>query len=153
MKKRPILDEFWEKVDRRGNDECWPWKAYVNQNGYGVFHLGRKTVLAHRFSYQINVGEIPDGKSVLHKCDNRPCINPAHLYPGTALDNARDRETRGRAVYLPGAANGRAILTAVQVAAIRARHSQGGITLTELGKQYGVGRPAIGHIVRGRNWK
>jgi hypothetical protein len=80
-------------------DECWLWGAYISPSGYGQTRIGGKagkTVLAHRLSWLVNVGEIPDGLHVLHKCDNPPCCNPNHLFLGTNLDNIKDRVSKNR---------------------------------------------------------
>lgn len=75
---------FWEKVDRRGPDECWPWTGWVNRGGYGRFKLDQATtVAAHRQAYLLEVGPIPTGLTLDHLCRNRACCNPAHLEPVT----------------------------------------------------------------------
>ena len=89
---------FWVKVDIKNSDECWIWKAgvhgYGNRNKYGSFWNGAKMEKAHRVSYELEYGTIPEGLSILHKCDNKLCVNPNHLYAGTAADNIHDRESR-----------------------------------------------------------
>lgn len=75
---------------------CWVYMGYKNEGGYGRFRANGKKVLAHRFSYQMKVGSIPDGMLVLHKCDNPACINTEHLYLGKDKDNAEDRSKRNR---------------------------------------------------------
>lgn len=86
------LIEFESKFRRGQPDECWEWDGCRNGKGYGQFCNTR----AHRFSYMVYVGKIPDGLFVCHHCDNPPCVNPAHLYAGTAKDNVRDCIARGR---------------------------------------------------------
>jgi hypothetical protein len=95
--RRPTLEErFWPKVDRRGPDECWPWKRSLNQAGYGRFSLNNKHVQAHRIAYTLTIGPIPDGLTIDHLCHgadetcpggrtclHRRCVNPAHLEPVT----------------------------------------------------------------------
>lgn len=98
-------DRFWSKVDRRGADECWPWRGAVCPQGYGFISIqasdsdlpfSRWTSLrAHRVSAEFAGLDI-DGMQVLHSCDNPPCVNPAHLRAGTARDNSRDMVARGR---------------------------------------------------------
>lgn len=94
-KPRPVLDRFWEKV--LVTDQCWWWMPRPIGSGYGRFviryHIEE---LAHRFSYQLARGPIPDGLFVCHHCDNPRCVNPAHLFVGTALDNNRDCVRKGR---------------------------------------------------------
>lgn len=100
----PALDDkaiarFWAKVDRSGGpDACWPWTGPRNGDGYGQTTVGGRTVGAHRVAYARANGEIPDGLSVLHDCDNRPCCNPAHLRVGTQAENISDMYSRGRGV-------------------------------------------------------
>src|SRR4051812_13356235 len=98
-------ERFWEKVDIRSNDECWPWKACKNEHGYGLFGVGNKRLkTSNRVAYELAVGPIPDGLRICHKCDNPPCCNPRHLYPATQRHNMLDRDMKGR--------NGRAKITA-----------------------------------------
>jgi hypothetical protein len=96
--KIPASVRFWTHVEK--TDTCWNWTAALNKTGgtgYGVFNDGiSNCVRAHRFSWELNCGPIPEGLSVLHKCDNRRCVNPGHLFIGTQLDNMRDRNAKGR---------------------------------------------------------
>jgi HNH endonuclease len=91
------IDRFWSKVDRSGGAvTCWPWTGW-KRGGYGRLRVeGRKQVSAHRFVWETVHGTIPDGLGVLHRCDNPCCCNPKHLFLGTPLDNARDRDAKGR---------------------------------------------------------
>lgn len=94
-------DRFWQYVapitEERG---CWEWTAHLFDAGYGGFAVTHsKKVGAHRFSYALHYGEIPAGLSVLHKCDNRSCVNPQHLFLGTQGDNVRDCVAKGRNRY------------------------------------------------------
>lgn len=79
------------------NSGCWLWIGACDSVGYGNFRIKNKSWKAHRFSWTIHNGIIPDGLFVLHKCDVRPCINPNHLFLGTHLDNMRDMHAKGRA--------------------------------------------------------
>lgn len=92
-----ILGRFWSKVDQRGDDECWPWRSNVDT--YGRFRMLRdaKCIGAHVFSWVLaNQQEVPAGLLVLHSCDNKRCVNPAHLSVGTYSQNAREAVERGQ---------------------------------------------------------
>lgn len=88
-------EKFWSKVDIREEDKCWHWKDASNSKGYGTYWIDRLTqIQAHRVSWYITNGPIPEGELILHKCDNPICVNPNHLYCGSYLDNRRDRDLR-----------------------------------------------------------
>lgn len=136
---------FWERVSK--TDSCWIWMASCTNDGYGTIKKGGKHVLTHRLSWHMAYGPIPDGLSVLHSCDNPPCVNPDHLFLGTQKDNMRDMINKGRYV-----GKGNTILTDAQVREIRKRYAQGGITYAKLGSAYGVSSSAVNHIVHRRNF-
>lgn len=88
---------FWSKVAIKSSDQCWNWKAGKDKKGYGIFWNSGNKVRAHRFAFEVaQIGFIPEGMNILHKCDNPSCCNPRHLYAGTQFDNVRDMDTRGR---------------------------------------------------------
>lgn len=91
-----LMERFWNKVDT--SNECWNWTGSKNKDGYGSVGSGlrSRTMLAHRMSYAINVGEIPKGMCVCHKCDNPSCVRPDHLFLGTRKDNMQDMVRKGR---------------------------------------------------------
>lgn len=89
-----VLDRFEEKFSK--TDSCWIWNAATRSTGYGVFSFNGKPETASRVSYRLYCGDIPNGLHVLHKCDNRICVNPEHLFLGTNKDNVEDRKSKGR---------------------------------------------------------
>jgi integrase/recombinase XerD len=106
-------ERFWQKVDRRGGDECWPWLGASLTGGYGRIVLVGRHVLAHRFSWQLHYGDVPGGSHVLHICDQPPCVNPAHLFLGTHAQNMKDKARKVRVAQ--GAAHGDRISQALTV--------------------------------------
>lgn len=94
---KDIFTRFWDRVDKSG--DCWEWTGAKNKYGYGMLPYGprkaRKSFGAHRVSYEIHFGVIPDGLLVLHKCDNKSCVNPAHLELGNQSKNVQDAYDRG----------------------------------------------------------
>ena len=106
-KPRPAVDRFWAKVRRSEGDGCWEWTARTDDDGYGKLRLcrPRRSISAHRYSYELANGPIPDGLLVCHHCDNPPCVRPDHLFLGTPADNMRDKESKGRGVRVHGDAH------------------------------------------------
>lgn len=91
------LERFWNFVyDKSNPEDCWLWSGALNTNGYGVFGFAKKVHLAHRWIYEQLKGKIPEGMMLCHKCDEPTCVNPNHMFIGTALDNARDAIAKGR---------------------------------------------------------
>jgi len=88
------MERFWSKVDIKEENDCWKWIGCETERGYGAFGFNGTTKLAHRVAYEISSGPIPRKICCLHKCDNKLCVNPNHLYLGTQGDNMVDRFNR-----------------------------------------------------------
>lgn len=149
----PLAERFWVRVKIAGPDDCWEWTGSGVPKGYGTLCEGRwKRHYAHRLSYELHFGPIPDGFEVLHTCDNPPCCNPAHLYIGTAHDNMQDCLKRGRHNPPRGTRSAHAKLTDETVRAIRQAHASG-VSCAELARQYGVSVSTIGAVARRGSWQ
>lgn len=149
-----LIRRFEEKYEKDSETGCWEWTAWTKEDGYGRFARSRADYpYAHRVSYQIYVGEIPEGKQINHRCDNRSCVNPDHLYAGTQQDNVDDaKERTGFLEGRQGENSATAKLTADEVREIRRRYETEDITHRELGDGYGVSHTAIGRAIRGEKW-
>jgi predicted XRE-type DNA-binding protein len=90
------IERFWNKVNITSDDECWNWTASTKTNGYGQFKCNNQTYRTHRFAWMITQGYIPEGLLICHRCDNRLCCNPNHLFVGTHTDNMQDRAIKNR---------------------------------------------------------
>lgn len=150
----PPLVRFEQKFCKRKYG-CWEWTGALNYGGYGLFNLRGITDKAHRAAWILYRGAIPSGLFVCHKCDNRKCVNPKHLFVGTRLDNIKDMVAKGRAHPQKGENNGRARLSTKTVKEIyevvhatTANHG----TCLELARKHGVAEQTIGAIKHGQNW-
>lgn len=167
---RPLVERFWAMVDKNGPvpphrpdlGPCWPWLGSCDDRGYGQIREGRRgtpLLKAHRVAWAIENGPLPDDRLILHACDFPPCVRAAHLFAGSAGDNARDMVSKGRGFYqvhpercprgenAPGAK-----LTAAEVAQIR-RLCALGWGQSKLAAEFGVSQAAIWMILAGRTWK
>lgn len=159
----PAHERFWRYVDKRP-DGCWLWTGGLCC-GYGIFRLSHgASFRAHRYSYELHRGAIPRDLQVCHRCDVRNCVNPDHLFVGTAFDNMRDASRKGRIArgdrnasrlhpsrLARGERNGFAKLTAPIVQRIRADRSAG-MVLMDLAVRYGISRTQVHNIVKRRQW-
>lgn len=162
-----VATKFWARVERGTPTECWRWTARRNANGYGTLKVNGRQWLAHRVAWALTVGTDPGPLLVCHHCDNPGCVNPAHLFVGTASDNAQDMVRKGRAhlqkhpelspyTLYPGSRpkgerNGRARVTEAVVTEIRAMRA-GGMSQAAIGRKVGLSQQQISHIVRGVCW-
>ena len=128
--------------------ECWVWTASLDTQGYGQHHYHGVQRGAHRVAHELYVGAIPLGLHVLHKCDNRRCVNPDHLFLGTHQDNMRDRNQKGRQAHNVGETGGGSKLTRQKILQIKAdSRSQRAISM-----DYGVSQGLISFIKLGKRW-
>ena len=144
-----MAQRFWRFVRKGKAAQCWPWKGSVRGAGYGRIKHNGKDRLAHRVSYEINRGPIPDGMLVCHHCDNPSCVNPKHLFVGTQKENLADRNAKGRFHPVKGEQHGRSKLTEDQVKKIilDARPQR------EIAADFGIDRAMVSHIKRGHSWR
>lgn len=146
---KPVEERFWSKVEKRGPNECWLWKASCQPYGYGQTRDGKQQpITAHRLAWILTFGAIPPDKPfILHRCDNPPCVNPAHLSPGTPADNMRDMDTRGRRPLGEGRRNTR--LNNATVLMLRASQEP----TRALAERLKVGVMTVHNARYGNSWK
>ena len=156
-----VQDRFDSHYTPEPMSGCWLWTGFYRPTGYGQFiakNIAPTPRNAHRFSYALHVGPIPDGTYVLHRCDNRACVNPAHLFLGSHQDNVTDMMRKGR--NRPGGMDGEfdgernpaAKLTRAQVDHIRVILSTGVVSRKRIANAFGVSRVTIGDIAAGKTW-
>lgn len=144
-----LEDRFFCNVSK--GDGCWLWTGSTTEDGYGVIKDKQKTVRTHRVSWEIhNSKPIPDGLSVLHECDNPPCVNPSHLRLGTPGDNMIDKMLKGRCRV--GSDNGSSKLTEEDVRGIKAMLIDETPELV-IAEKYSVSRSAINRIKLNKYWR
>ncbi|NBV95363.1 MAG: hypothetical protein EBR90_01040 [Actinobacteria bacterium] len=148
-KKINVIDKFWAKVDRRNDDECWPWLGAPDKDGYGQIWDGNvgKMKRAHRISAELHYGK-SQGQIVIHSCDNPSCCNPAHLSYGTTLENQKDKVAKNR--HAKGENQGHSKLTEAQVEDIRRRASEG---YRALCAEFKLAPSTVYRIWHGQAWK
>lgn len=156
------LKRFLSKVTK--TDHCWIWRANRTQSGYGTFGFRRKVWRAHRVSYVLFIGEIPDGICVCHRCDTPHCVNPDHLFLGTHADNMRDAQAKGRlsikeaiAAQKPeqkprGSSHHAALIDEARVVELRNLRRQGW-ALKRLAAHFCVSWQQVQRIACGTDWK
>lgn len=149
---KTLEERFWEKVDKKSPEECWEWTGAKNNLGYGVFSVNRKMMYTHRFSYLISNGEFSKNLMVCHKCDNRKCVNPNHLFLGTAKDNHIDMLNKGRGNSPLGESSHLAKITEKQVIEIRKLIASKQYYVREIAEMFGVSHGCINEIKRGNTW-
>lgn len=150
LQDESVQARFWARVDRRGDDECWPWTGYRGTKGYGKFSVGRFRSSSSRCALAITTGASPAGLFALHSCDNPPCCNPKHLRWGTAKENAADTVERDRTHKWngtrAGSRNPAAKLTPEQARAVY--HSRN--TRAEIAAAFGITKQTVTLVRRGK---
>lgn len=160
IQTQTTTQKFLEKIDVDKTSHCWTWTAQKDKDGYGTMMVNinhkQKRMRAHRLSWQLyNHKEVPKGLLVLHHCDNPSCVNPDHLFLGTAKDNTQDMVKKGRKGYnnIGGERHPKARLDNEKVIQIRELYATKKYTQKELGKIFKVGGRQIGYIVNNQSWR
>jgi hypothetical protein len=159
--RKSLAERFWEKVSRGAEDECWLWTgAGARTSRYGnLIRPDGQHAQAHRVAWELAHGPVPDGLQVLHTCDHGLCVNPAHLFLGTQLDNVLDMERKGRHgrgyQLAPGCrqgeCNGNAKLTEKQVRLAKQLAARG-MRPCDIQERTGIKKNTLFHILSGRQW-
>lgn len=153
-----LVDRFWAKVDRSqlSPGGCWTWTAGTCGSGYGSFQGPHRTLNAHRVAWEIENGPIPKGDGhhgtcVCHRCDNKLCCNPAHLFLGSNAANMADKAQKGRQAR--GERSGNVKLDTDKVKAIRACYATGCFSQASLAEQFGISTTQIHSVVNRKSWR
>jgi len=157
MTKAMTMDEktskararFWAKVNKTAH--CWNWLGYKDPDGYGVMRALGKRYRAHRRAWLMAYGSLPEDLCVLHRCDNRACVRPSHMFLGTHADNVCDCQQKGR--LRRGENHPRAKLTTKQVKAMRREHEAERHSVTALALRYDTSIANASDIIRRNTWR
>jgi hypothetical protein len=149
--KMTARERFLAKVCPQKGKGCWLWQGLVRADGYGATRLEGREQGAHRVAWKLFRGKIPLGVVVCHRCDVRACVNPAHLFLGTAAENARDMSAKGR--NRRGEKHGSAKLKLEQVRRIKGMLAEDRMYMSEIAREFGVSETTIRAIREGKTWK
>ncbi len=144
-------ERFLRNVIPEPNSGCWLWDGLANSRGYGRIGVNGQDQRAHRVSYEMHCGPIPDGHMVCHRCDVPACVNPDHLFLGSAADNHSDMRRKGRGGF--GERHGRAKLSEADVITIAAMLADGSLSHAEIARRHGLSRGRISDIASGKTWR
>lgn len=147
-----LVERFHEKWTLNESNGCWEWTGATGGKGYGFLKRPgeRRQVYAHRLSYEIHCGQIPEGQQVCHTCDNMKCVKPTHLFLGTQKDNLQDMKSKDRHLY--GERNKKAKLTRDKVIRIHALWAEG-VSQGDIGNAFGVSQGVVWRILHGKAWE
>ncbi len=146
--KQIYIDRFMKKINKK---DCWEWMGCVSTGGYGQFVFNGKMQGAHRVSWQIHKDNIPNGLCVLHKCDNRKCVNPEHLFIGTHKENTNDMMKKDRGALKYGEKHPYAKLEEKDIKEIF--NLSGLLSQREIAKKFNVSQGLIQRILKHKAWK
>ena len=146
---KAISDRFWNKVAIGKIEECWRYLEYIDKGGYGRFWYKSSSIRAHRVAWELANGPISNGLDILHKCNNRSCCNPKHLYCGTHSDNMKDKSISGNVSSL-SLGLGKSKLHNYEILDIRIM--KGVKSQREIAKEFNVSQHTIGCILRNSGW-
>lgn len=147
-----VAKRLWRRVTKTPNEwDCWEWQGAKNDRGYGVLGMDNRVVYAHRLSWELRFGPIPEGLEICHHCDNPICVNPRHLFLGTHVNNMFDRSVKGRTAR--GSSLPFAKLNEADIELIREEYAKGRLRQYQLAEKYGVCQPHISDIVNNKRWK
>lgn len=150
---------FWSKVDIKGPDECWNWKASFKSGGknghYGSFRVGKRCIRAHRVAYELTYGSIPEGEGphgvcVCHRCDNPSCCNPSHLFLGSQHDNIRDTESKKRGNHPKGESVGNSRMLDSEVIEMRRLRLEEGMKYKDLAALFRCSLSQVYSVLSGK---
>lgn len=152
---KDVGPRFWKYVRKNGPNGCWECER-LDRKGYGRHYFGKKGLIskefrAHRFLYFVTNPTADQSLMVLHRCDNRRCVNPDHMFLGTAKDNADDMISKGRAKHACGEANAVSRFTTEQILKAKELHASG-LGYTRVGRIVGISKTHVRSIIKGRAW-
>jgi hypothetical protein len=149
---KKLTQRFLDNVLIKSGGGCWEWTGKISKGDYGMFSINKKWKIAHRVAYELTIGPIPEGAFICHHCDNRSCVNTAHLFVGDHQANMDDMAAKNRRSSQIGESNGNAKLTAEQVQEIRGLYVPRKFGYKKIAEMYGVHLSTIHSVVTGKNW-
>ena len=147
---KTMAQRFAEHITYEPNSGCWLWTAALSSYGYAATLIAQRQLLVHRVMFEQVYGAVPAGHILCHRCNVRSCVNPDHVYIGTALTNAQDAVRARRHTH--GEMSGRAKLTDSAVSKMRTLHASG-VRISVIAERFGVSRPTAAKACKGSSWK